>query len=182
MNFQEFYESYSPKTDKGTYHNYIVGYYNNEFNSLKESDITLLEIGILKGESTKLFRDWFTNAELWALDNNAAGAGVFDIDGVNILWEDAYDDSVVSKFDNNYFDYIIDDGPHTLESQKLTIIKWLPKIKSGGKLIIEDIFDFSYIEELKNTGDLDLIDSFKVFDLRESKGRFDDIIIEITKK
>lgn len=182
MNFEQFYEVSEPKTDKGLYHNYISGYYSNEFTPLKDEPIRLLEIGILRGESTKLFRDWFTKAELWALDNNAAGGGIFDITNVNILWEDAYSDEIVSRFDNDYFDYVIDDGPHTLESQQLAIVKWLPKIKSGGKLIIEDIFDFSYVDVLKNTGDTNMIKEFKLFDLRESKGRFDDVIIEITKK
>jgi hypothetical protein len=95
---------------------------------------------------------------------------------------DAYSDSTISLFEDNYFDYIIDDGPHTLESQILCIQKYLPKIKSGGKIIIEDIQKIEWIEALENCIDKNIAESWRVIDIRESKGKYDDVIFEITKK
>jgi hypothetical protein len=85
-------------------------------------------------------------------------------------------------FEDNYFDYIIDDGPHTLESQVLCIQKYLPKVKSGGKIIIEDIQKIEWIKILESCIDKNIAESWRTIDIRESKGRWDDIIFEITKK
>lgn len=93
---------------------------------------------------------------------------------------DAYSDEYVNKFLNDYFDYIIDDGPHTLQSQLSFIDLYYPKIKKGGKLIIEDIqsnSDLNAIEERLQ----ELKYKYKIFDLTANKGRYDDILIEITK-
>jgi hypothetical protein len=98
------------------------------------------------------------------------------------LWKDGYSDETLALFENNYFDYIIDDGPHTLQSQKDAIVKWLPKIKSGGKLIIEDIQKIEHILELENVIDKEIASEWKTFDMRNNKGRYDDIIFEVTKK
>jgi hypothetical protein len=83
-------------------------------------------------------------------------------------------------FEDDYFDYIIDDGPHNVQSQIYAIENWLSKVKKGGKLIIEDIqgpLALTKLENLCISKDLD----FKIFDLRKNKNRFDDIIISITK-
>ena len=93
-------------------------------------------------------------------------------------------------YKDNTFDYIIDDGPHTLESQKFTIEKWIKKLKSGGKIIIEDIGckddnnntlspdeSLIFLIQVTDTN----ISEYKVFDLRTT-GQYDSIILEITKK
>ena len=182
MQLKEFYYT-SPtySTDKGREHDYINGYYNFEF-SEREKPIRLLEIGIYKGHSTHLFRDWFINGECWAIENNGEGGGTFEIPNVTILWKDGYSDETLNLFEDDYFDYIIDDGPHTLQSQKEAVIKWLPKIKSGGKLIIEDIQKIEHTIELEDVIDKDIASEWKTFDMRRNKGRWDDIIFEVTKK
>lgn len=197
MNFKNFYEEGQSNRiwdcDKGTNHSYIEYYYDPEFSTKRSNELNLLEIGIWEGGSLKLWKSWFTNANIIGIDDNSGIFGnlrntKFDkILGVEIIWDDAYSDKVVSKFNDNYFDYIIDDGPHTFESHKLCIKKWLPKLKPGGKLIIEDIY---YLSEdpspLVGKQLISLIDSnlydYCFFDLRLIKGRGDDIILEITKK
>jgi hypothetical protein len=79
---------------------------------------------------------------------------------------------------DNHFDYIIDDGPHTLESQIYSVENWIHKVKDGGKLIIEDIASTEALQELiKHTNY-----PYKIVDLRQSApNRFDDLILEITK-
>jgi SAM-dependent methyltransferase len=197
MIFKSFYEEGQSNRiwdcDKGTNHSYIEYYYDPEFSTKRSNELNLLEIGIWEGGSLKLWKSWFTNANIIGIDDNSGIFGnlrntKFDkILGVEIIWDDAYSDKVVSKFNDNYFDYIIDDGPHTFDSHELCIRKWLPKLKPGGKLIIEDIY---YLSEdpspLVGKQLISLIDSnlydYCFFDLRLIKGRGDDIILEITKK
>lgn len=163
-------------TDKGDTHNYIRGYYSDEFSSLQNAPIKLLEIGLAYCGSAKLWRDWFVNGEIDIIEYDPNL--IKEVEGVNITLASAYEQETLDKFADNYFDYIIDDGPHTLESQIYAVEKWIDKVKPGGKLIIEDIASTEALNELINRTTY----SYKVIDLREtSYKRFDDLILEITK-
>ena len=93
---------------------------------------------------------------------------------------DAYSDIFVKLQLNDFYDYIIDDGPHTLKSQIQFIELYFPKLRKGGKLIIEDIQSNSDLQAIENRLN-ELKYKYKVFDLTANKGRYDDILIEITK-
>jgi hypothetical protein len=178
MNLIETFNQLDIKTDKGTTHDYLNGYYNNAFTPYKDKRINLLEIGIHKGASLILWNSFFTNAKIVGLDNEDWNVKEEDNNLIKIC--DAYSDEIVNFFNDEQFDFIIDDGPHTVESQLTTIKKYLPKVKTGGKLIIEDIQSESDLLELVGAAsDLNL--QFDVFDLRNNKGRYDDIILQITK-
>jgi hypothetical protein len=43
--------------------------------------------------------------------------------------------NILSTFEDDSFDYIIDDGPHTLASMVISAQKWIDKVKPSGKLI-----------------------------------------------
>ena len=59
---------------------------------------------------------------------------------------------------------------------------WLPKIKPGGKIIIEDVQEYDRFEKFeKLIKDNNFNVSTKIFDSRNVKGRYDDLIFEITK-
>lgn len=163
-------------TDKGDTHNYIRGYYNDEFSNLQYAPIKLLEIGLAYCGSAKLWRDWFVNAEISVIEYDAGL--IKEIEGVNITLASAYEQQTLDMYADNHFDYIIDDGPHTLESQIYSVENWIHKVKDGGKLIIEDIASTEALQELiKHTNY-----PYKIVDLRQSApNRFDDLILEITK-
>jgi len=184
MRLSEFYNQLSPKSDKGTEHDYINGYYDAEFSPRKYSSIRLMEIGVLNGESINLWQKYFEDAfEIIGVDiniTNQAIATVNTTDEVILDKADAYSDEYVKKILNDFFDYIIDDGPHTLESQIYFIENYYRKIHKGGKLIIEDIQSKSDLEAIEQRIK-ELKYKYKVFDLTANKGRYDDILIEITK-
>ena len=54
----------------------------------------------------------------------------------------------VGKFSDEYFDLIIDDGPHSFESFVLVIQRYFSKIKPSGSLVVEDIINSSWVEPL----------------------------------
>jgi hypothetical protein len=187
MTFSEFYEASDFKSDKGTTHDYINGYYSNEFTSIRNDKLNILEIGVHRGPSMKLLRDWFINSQIIGIDPFGDGLppGIADeirkMGDILIIEDDAYTQKVLDMFRDNSLDYIIDDGPHTLESQLYSVNYWYKKLKPGGKLIIEDIITLTNLNSLViEINDLDY--EYNVFDLRESKKRYDDIIIEIIKK
>lgn len=186
MKFTEFYKKIEPKSDKGTLHDYIDGYYSTEFTPKKNDVLTIIEIGIRRGDSLNLLSNWFVNSKIIGIDN---GQEMLDIDktfvsnipNVEAIYDNAFSYNVLNRFEDNTIDYIIDDGPHTLESQLYSVNNWYKKIKTGGKLIIEDIQSLTNLNLLIIAIN-DLNYDYNVFDLRESKNRYDDIIIEIIKK
>jgi len=145
MTFSEFYEASDFKSDKGTTHDYINGYYSNEFTSKRNDKLKILEIGVHRGTSMKLLREWFINSEIIGIDPFGDGLpeGIADeirnIGNITIIQDDGYTQNVLDMFEDNSIDYLIDDGPHTLDSQLFAIEYWFKKVKPGGIMIIEDI-------------------------------------------
>ncbi len=174
-------------TDKNTCHSYIEHVYEKEFKPYREKEIELLEIGIETGGSLKLWKEYFLNAK------SIVGVDISDekidqryrnIDGVTMNFGDAYDQKFSDQF--GQFDIIIDDGPHTLESQLKSIELYLPKLKQHGLFIVEDVQNQNWFDQLikKSEEVFKSIDNdFKYvvesIDLRNKKGRWDDLIFLI---
>lgn len=164
-------------TDKGTSHSYIQRYYPDIFRQFKGKECTVLEVGIFKGGSLKLWRDYLgPQAKIYGIDNTAQ-VPAQAIEGCKIILADAYVKDVAEMVPE--LDIAIDDGLHTMEAHKMFVELYAPKIKSGGYLIIEDIQDFSNVEEVMSW----CPDGWraKLIDLRSVKGRFDDVIVEFRK-
>jgi len=179
MNLSEVFQTMENKTDKGTIHDYIDGYYNNEFTPKKDDNLNLLEIGVNRGYSVELWRAFFSHILIVGLDNIKEYSGEY----TNVLYRvtDAYTNDELEFYEDGIFDYIIDDGPHKVETQLFSINNYYDKLKLSGKLIIEDIQTDNDLRTLVNRCK-ELNYEHKVFDLRQNKGRYDDIILEITKK
>lgn len=170
-----YYSKPRPLTDKGECHDYINSYYTKEFANNRESDLVILEIGLFKGGSCELWSEWFTNAKLYGIEITP-----FAPLGRTVVYiGDAYSEPMLNNFENIEFDYIIDDGPHTLESQIAAIRMWGPKLKKTGKLIVEDVRP-EFLPHLVFTAELCGF-THQTFDLRSIKDRFDDIIFEVTR-
>ena len=176
----QFYVLDKHTTDKGTNHDYINGYYTHEFSNKRDIPINLLEIGIHHGDSIFLWKQWFTRGNIFGIDSTFQYLHSHLVEGATIMQIDAYSESTLGQFEDEYFDYIIDDGPHTIESQIACINLWYPKLKTGGKIIIEDIQNFNDIHLLETTTNSNNAE-YKIFDLRSSKGQPDDVIFEVTK-
>jgi len=102
---------------------------------------------------------------------------------VEIRIQDGYAEPVIAEHENDFYDYVIDDGPHSIASMVIAIYRWLPKVKPGGKLVIEDIQDYSWFEKLEKEVELSGIPSeCRRFDFRKNKNRSDDMIFEVTRK
>ena len=54
-------------TDKSTNHRYTP-YYHQVFTPVRNTTHTLLEVGVFKGESLKMWRDYFTNSMIYGID------------------------------------------------------------------------------------------------------------------
>jgi cephalosporin hydroxylase len=193
MNLIDIYSEYCvdsngwPTTDKGSFHDYLEAYYTEEFAN-PERVMSVLEIGVQNGGSLILWHEWFTNAKIVGIDimdaclNNYKEASLGrEFPRIEIIIADGYDKSVINQHKDNSYDYIIDDGPHSIESMKIAIELWMPKVKQGGKLIIEDVQSVEWFEELASHAKKFGYEKYRTFDFRENKLRSDDLIFELEK-
>ncbi len=179
-------------TDKNTTHSYL-DLYQELLESKKETATNVLEIGIgdfvdKNGGSVKMWRDFFTNATIYGLDILPIDRVIDDLlnDNRVVLYTstDAYNnDFVKTNFvDKNIkFDFMLDDGPHTLESMKQFINLYLRLMTHDGIMIIEDVQSIDWIDILRNEVPPHLQQFVKIYDLREVKNRYDDIVFTIDK-
>lgn len=187
LNFSIFYNQFEPKSDKGTSHDYIDGWYSNEFTPIRYEKLNIVEIGVNQGYSLKLLNGWFVNSNIVGIDNfsdrgleNIANSLINDFK-LKIIQKDAYMKETLDMFEDESIDYLIDDGPHTIESQLYTIKNWFSKVKIGGTLIIEDIsnIDTDKIKIDNICNQLNL--KYELIDLRKNKNRKDDVLLIFRK-
>jgi len=166
---------YDPTTsDKGTNHSYIEHVYENLFAKYRDTADSILEIGTYEGGSLFMWKEYFTKAKIYGIETFKR-VDIID-DRITQIIADAYSQITADQLHDN-FDIIIDDGPHSGESQKLCIELYLQKIKPGGILVIEDIASTETLNGLITSIPAGL--EFEVFDLRERKGRWDDLVLVI---
>jgi hypothetical protein len=179
-------------TDKNTTHSYLT-LYEYLLKNKKDSAKNILEVGIgnfgeKNGGSIKLWYDYFTNATIYGLDILPINRVMDELLNNNriILYTstDAYNNNFfTNQFLNKNikFDFMLDDGPHTLESMKKFINLYSQIMTDDGILIIEDVQSIDWIDILKNEVPENLKKYIKIYDLREIKGRYDDIVFTIDK-
>jgi hypothetical protein len=179
-------------TDKNTTHSYI-DLYESLFSKKKDSATHILEIGIgpethQNGGSIKMWADYFTNANVYAVDIihlNDINTNITNHPRIHLLTsQDAYSPIFVKSklIDKNIkFDMMLDDGPHTLRSMVSFIVLYSNVLKEDGILAIEDVQDMSWIDTLRHVTPTELKPFIEVYDRRSVKGRYDDIVFVINK-
>lgn len=176
------------RTDKNTIHSYL-GLYEKLLRSRKDRATHVLEIGIAHGGgSIKLWHDYFQNATVYGLDVipiHEVSDDLKTLERVRIhASTNAYDPTIIANsFAGRgiFFDMVLDDGPHTLDSMRAFITHYSHLLKDDGILILEDIQSWDWIDTLKDCVPAHLKGHVEVYDLRKNKGRYDDIVLVIDK-
>lgn len=162
-------------------------------NKKQNTATNVLEIGIgpswpNNGGSIIMWLDYFKNANVYALDIISESFVHDDIKNNErtklFVSTNAYDESFFKEtfLDTGLkFDFMLDDGPHTLESMKTFVQLYSQVMKEDGILAIEDVQSMDWIDHLKNAVPDELKPFIKVYDLRHIKNRYDDIVFTIDK-
>ena len=176
-------------TDKNTAHSYFH-IYDKLFTPIRNTAKNILEIGIpafthKNGGGLLLWKLYFENATIYGVDT-LSEYRLYDIVKkerkiITYTETNAYSqDFVTSLMDKNIkFDVIIDDGPHTLETQCKFIELYTPLLNEHGILVIEDVPDIERIDIFKELTPEHLKPYIQVYDVRHIKNRFDDILFVI---
>jgi hypothetical protein len=180
-------------TDKNTTHSYM-DLYESLLSDKKETAKHVLEVGIgdfgyKNGGSVKLWRDYFTNAMIYGLDILPIDRVIDELihdprvvlyTSTNAYNEQFFYENIRNK--NIQFDFMLDDGPHTLDSMKKFIQLYSHVMTDDGILIIEDVQDWEWLDILRAEVPDHLKQFVHVYDLRANKGRYDDIVFTIDKR
>jgi hypothetical protein len=173
------------RTDKNTVHSYLDLYQTLLYNK-KYTAKNVMEIGIFGGGSILLWSQFFQNAIIHAFDiEDIRHTDLLNKENIRLYTSiDAYDNDF---FQNNIlsqnitFDFLLDDGPHTLESMIQFIHLYSQVMSDDGILIIEDVQSIDWIDILTNEVPEQLKPFIKTYDLRSNKNRYDDIVFTIDK-
>lgn len=165
------------ETDKNI-HSYIPVYEEIFSKFLGKEGMQFLEIGVLLGGTLLAWKDYFGEpATIYGIDNWDRRKPEYISDRVKFINED------INKvnFRGHYWDIIIDDGSHLLEDVRFVVEAYIPFLKPGGYLIIEDVQHpvrwigeiWQMIDHSKYT--MDFIDG------RHHKGHSEDFLIIIQR-
>lgn len=177
----------SGSTDKILAHSY-TGIYEKWMKPIQNKEVSILEIGVYTGGSMVLWHDYFPNAKIYSVDVVDWRSELSrSLERVTFDLMDAYKEQTVDFLKNRIaggFDIIIDDGPHTIESQIYIVKNYLKLLKPGGMLFVEDVAKVEWFDILTSSVPDDLKNDFEVinYDLREYKNRQDDLLILFKRK
>ncbi len=103
---------------------------------------SILEVGVHRGESTKVFSRRFPNAKIVAIDIEDNDIDFSCCPNVKFIRCNQIDDvkitSIIETEFDGSLDLCIDDGAHIGSISEITFLTVFPFIKSGGIYIIED--------------------------------------------
>ena len=125
------------KAEKHHYHKI----YGPEFENRRNQNLNILEVGIFKGASTRALLDFFPNANFYGIDifERVAIEAIDISTSPRVNWIKG--DSMILKPDWGVeFDFIIDDGAHWSDANKLTFLNLIQYLKEDGVYWIEDVF------------------------------------------
>lgn len=114
--------------------------YDSVLKPYKDLPIRLLEIGVNRGGSIKLWEEYFPNASIYTIDINPL-CKHYETDRTHV---DIVDQSKKNELLDymakvgGQFDIIIDDGSHMTSHQILTFNTLWPFVVEGGMFIMED--------------------------------------------
>ncbi len=135
------------QTDKMSLGHGYCTLYDVHLSPMRDLPIRFLEIGIYKGASLRMWREYFTAADVHGVDIDAKRCE--PIEGCTSHCYDMGKKDRLDDFANQHgsWDVVIDDGGHTMSQQQLAFETLWPRLNSGGYYIIEDIhssFDNGY--------------------------------------
>ena len=168
-------------TDKASDHSYAE-LYDIILAPYRERPINLLEIGIYQGGSLLMWQHYFPDAVVSAIDIDPRGMHPtnterLDYDRLRLYYGSAYTMQMVEVLmQSDEYDIIIDDGPHTLQSQVFAARNYRQLLAPGGVLVIEDVQDITHLDALTAVLPERERGWVQTYDLRHVKGRYDDIV------
>jgi hypothetical protein len=129
------------------WHHYIP-IYDRYFSRFRGQKVKFLEIGVSKGGSLQVWREYFGNdAVIFGIDIDPACKKYDGRSGQVRIGSQADPDFLNSVIEEmGGVDIVLDDGSHQMEHIKFSLAHLFPKVTDGGLYMIEDLHTAYYHE------------------------------------
>lgn len=141
MKLQELGLRFGTDKSKHVYKNMsYLDFYERHFKEIKDDVKCFVEIGVLDGNSLKVWSNYFPNATIYGIDINP-NCKIYEEGNIKIIIGDQNDDNFLLELKNTIpeIDILIDDGSHITLHQIKTFDFLYEKVKKGGFYVIEDL-------------------------------------------
>ena len=187
-----------PRTDIETIHSYLDTY-DSLFLGVKDSAVKVLQLGgvgpvvtssqgnfYYYGGDVTLLKDYFTKAQIFAVESYQ----------VEDIWDKLHNDPKITLFAgvvdsdpafvsanlaSHSFDVIITDGAPEVGDLSVTLSTYLPLLSEKGIMVLESVQKWGDIEVLMAVVPDNLKSKVQIVDLRDVKGRYDDVLFIVNK-
>lgn len=174
----EILESYESDKNNATEHSYGDAYADIFSRYDRNSEISILELGVQRGGSLLAWKEFFPNARVTGIDISDSRLEKYKTDTVEFILGDLR--VAIDQVKDRSFDIIIDDSDHFDGTVAWIIQHYWSLLKPNGTMVVEDIQIIDrYTETIKSVLPEDAI--MEAYDMRNVKGRPDDYIITLTK-
>lgn len=116
-------------------------YYESEFQALRDAPLTIVEVGVFRGQFLETLGRYFPNAKILGIDSQPERA-TYQSGNVTLVLGDQGDreglDAIFREHTPNGADIIIDDASHIGELTKSCYDAAIHWLKPGGRYYIED--------------------------------------------
>lgn len=165
-------------TDKDTVHSYLPTY-ETLLQRYKDIPFNMMEVGIQRGGSILAWLKAFPKVTLVGVDCQKS-VNIQGGDRYKELITNAYEDEFMTLIKPESLDFIIDDGSHAFNDIRFACENYPKLLKPGGTLVIEDVPDVKWLSKFRAVATAQGCLT-EVIDLREKKGRWDDVLLVIRK-
>ena len=149
-------------------------------------NVNVVEIGVQYGGSLLLWEGLFPKGTIIGLDIEDKMHDYvkqsLDWKRAEVWQKNAYEqetiDALAEKFPEGIH-MMVDDGPHTLNTQASFVRHYVPLLADGGYAVIEDIQGESQLQELSSLVLQGM--EWEAIDRRSMNGRYDDLMLVIHK-
>lgn len=120
-------------------HDYLR-HYDRLLQNIRHERKTICELGCGNGASLKMWKEYFTQAQIIGVDINTK-AKAFEEERVEVICGNSTDDTTISELrKRGKFYLIIDDASHAWGDMRVSFEKLWDLLESGGIYILEDCF------------------------------------------
>jgi len=122
-------------------HGYMPFYESALRQHWRDNARVIFEIGVYRGASIRMWRDYFATAHIWGFDSSSSVA--FNDRRITILRGNQAQRADLLKAMQAVgqpIDVLIDDGGHTMEQQQVSLGYLFKYLSPGGLYVIEDLW------------------------------------------
>lgn len=132
-------------TDKHTSHHRFTPIYEELLRGRREMPMKLLEIGIYKGASLRMWKDYLPACQIVGVDVDPVAMAHED-ERIKVYIGDQANRGFLEQIAQSEgpFDFVVDDGGHRAVQQKTSLRALWSHVKPGGIYVIEDIHTSYY--------------------------------------